>query len=188
MVSLSEVETGRFYDVNAEFVRVSGLPRKELIGRTSTEIGWITLEERARVAEALRESPRESPRVQGLELRQHDRAGREVMTLFFGEIVPVNGVPYLLSISQEINERKRLEEAQRESEARFRAVVENSHDSILFADARGRVIYRSPSSGPITGYANDQRLGHDAFATVHPDDVPRLRTKWAFMLEEPDSV
>ncbi len=182
MVSLSEIATGRFYDVNAEFVRVTGFNRYELIGRTSLELGCLTPVERERITDAFGDSNR----VREMEITLTGKDGREIQVLFFGEIVPVNGVLHLLSILQEITERKRLEQSQRESEARFRAVVENSHDSILFTDAQGRITYRSPGSHLVAGYANDERVGQDALEAVHPEDLPRLRQQWAFMLQEPE--
>ena len=67
-------------------------------------------------------------------------------------------------------------------EARFRAVVENSHDGIIFTDADGRITYRSPSFQIINGFEQDERVGRSGFETVHPDDLPMLRDSWARMV------
>jgi PAS domain S-box-containing protein len=82
--------------------------------------------------------------------------------------------------------RNRLELALRESEARFRAVVETGNDGIIFADAAGKIIYRSPSYVAINGFSDEERIGHDGFETVHPDDMDRVRRAWSEILARPD--
>jgi two-component system, cell cycle sensor histidine kinase and response regulator CckA len=88
---------------------------------------------------------------------------------------------------QEIEERKRSEIALRASEAKFRAVVENSHDGIVFCDADARMHYRSPSFARITGYTDQETIGHVGFESMHPDDVYGARRAWATILSQPAS-
>src|SRR5262249_36013112 len=47
ILSITDLETGRFVDVNDAFVRVSGFSRAELIGRPVSEVGvWMDLGQR----------------------------------------------------------------------------------------------------------------------------------------------
>jgi PAS domain S-box-containing protein len=71
------------------------------------------------------------------------------------------------------------------SEARFRAIVANSHDGIIFADAQGIILYRSPSYRLLNGYEDHYRLGQSGFETVHPEDLPGVREAWDRMLAHP---
>ena len=88
-------------------------------------------------------------------------------------------------LEAEIAERKQTEEALRKSEAKFRAVVENSYDGILFGDVNAKISYRSPSYTRINGYTDEERLGHIGFETVHPDDVEKVRQYWAQVVQNP---
>ncbi len=116
ILSLSDLETGRFTEVNEEGMRVSGFSREELIGKISAEIGWIGPEDRARLVAILKEHGR----VSGIELALHAKGGRTVWCLYHGEVVTIAGKPQLLSISQDITERKLAEENLRRMEERLR--------------------------------------------------------------------
>ena len=59
------------------------------------------------------------------------------------------------------------------SEARFRALVRNSHDLTIVADADGRAKYVSPSVTRMLGYAPSEFSGFDGHL-VHPDDQQRV--------------
>ena len=88
----------------------------------------------------------------------------------------------VLWIDRDVTERKLAEEALRNSEAKFRAIVENSHDGIVFIDANGVILYRSSSYGLISGYTNEERIGRSAFEIVHPDDVDAAQQAWTKVL------
>jgi PAS domain S-box-containing protein len=91
-------------------------------------------------------------------------------------------------IIQEITERRMAEKALRESEAKFRAVVENSHEGVIFTKVNGELLYRSSASERITGYTNEERLAGTGFEHIHPDDQPQVRRVWDEMLKHPGSV
>jgi len=110
----------------------------------------------------------------------------------WGQTFPIKneaGQVYRIAASvMDVTERRQAEEALRDSEAKFRAVVENSHDGILFSDANATILYRSPSYQRLNGYTDEERVGHAGFDTVHPDDLDRVRQYWAEILQHPAAV
>ncbi len=86
---------------------------------------------------------------------------------------------------REVVERLAAEQALRGSEAKFRAVVENSYEGILFCRADGTVLYRSPSWSRIDGYPNADRVERSVFEGVHADDEDSVRRAWAKLVTEP---
>ncbi len=63
----------------------------------------------------------------------------------------------------------------RQSEARFRSLIQNSSDIIMIFGADGTITYVSPSVRRILGYAPEDLIGHYNFDLLHPDDAERVR-------------
>jgi PAS domain S-box-containing protein len=90
-----------------------------------------------------------------------------------------------VTVSRDITEHKRDIEARFESEARFRAITENSLDITTIFDREGAFSYVSPSVQRIMGFEPDELLGRSAFAEVFPGDAERMGAVFAKALEHP---
>jgi PAS domain S-box-containing protein len=64
------------------------------------------------------------------------------------------------------------------SAARTRALLEQSSDLTVVLDVAGHVLYASPSTARILGYAPEGLGDQDVFTLLHPDDLARLRGHW----------
>src|SRR5438874_2145393 len=62
----------------------------------------------------------------------------------------------------------------RQSERRFRSLIENATDLFVICDAEGRPIYISPSVNGIVGVNAEELLGTPNNDLHHPDDLPRV--------------
>jgi PAS domain S-box-containing protein len=78
--------------------------------------------------------------------------------------------PMVCCMIRKMESRQQAEQALRETEERFRLMVENSHDIMTVRDADGKVRYTSPSIGRIMGYTQEQMVGSTGFELVHPDE------------------
>jgi two-component system cell cycle sensor histidine kinase/response regulator CckA len=82
-------------------------------------------------------------------------------------------------------ERARAERALRESEERFRALVQNSSDITVTLDPDGTVRYASPALERILGYEPNAILGDNPFDYMHPDDVEVMQAQLTETIAHP---
>jgi PAS domain S-box-containing protein len=73
---------------------------------------------------------------------------------------------------------RRAQDAMRQSEERFRALVEASSQIVWTADGAGNIIEDSPSWRAFTGQTFEQRRGSGWIQAYHPNDHKRVRMQW----------
>ena len=98
-----------------------------------------------------------------------------------------SGKRYVGGVGVDITERQRAEAALRESERRFRTVLENSLDAAYRRDlATNGYDYMSPAIEHLTGFSAEEmaRMSMDeVLSRVHPEDAPRVADAVAEMGE-----
>ena len=101
---------------------------------------------------------------------QHFLVGRTMIATY--AFVP----PDLVMVhAEDISERKRMEEALRESEERYRTAIEQSNDGIALVK-RDRHIFVNQKMVEIFGYDRPEEIiGQPVAMLVHPDDRERVR-------------
>ncbi len=75
------------------------------------------------------------------------------------------------ALQQEVLERQQAESALRESEQRFRNILNNVPIGVVYTDLRGNVLQTNPRFCELTGYSADELLGMPSIDFTHPDDV-----------------
>lgn len=141
ILSLSEIDTGKFIEVNETACSLSGFSRNEVIGKTSIEMGWISRDDRKRIQTILKNEGM----VKDLQLELHSKNGTKITVSYSANIIEIDGKKVLLSISENLTERMKAEIALKESEERLRTLINSTPDIICFKDKDGRWLIANES-------------------------------------------
>jgi PAS domain S-box-containing protein len=90
-----------------------------------------------------------------------------------------------LDLRRARTEQARAEEARRQGEERFRALIEHGADAVALIAPDGTLLFASHSIERLLGFAPVELVGHPGFERVHPDDAPRLHAALRDTLASP---
>jgi len=90
-----------------------------------------------------------------------------------------------MRVEQRTAELATANKSLRQSEHRFRALIENGADGIAMVDADRKILYLSPSVIAIEGYTPEELVGRMGPENVHPDDLPQLDQRFAELAANP---
>jgi PAS domain S-box-containing protein len=156
---------------NERLCSILGYAREDLVGRTFRDVSHPA----DRDASAALRAQLYAGTIPEFTLRKRylRKDGTTVWVQITAAVVrSANGGPlYEITAFEDISEAVRIEAELRQSEQRFRALIENSADGIVLLGADGHIRYGSPATARILGYADNETLGLDSKALVHPEDI-----------------
>ncbi len=88
-------------------------------------------------------------------------------------------------VFNDVTARKRSEERLRESEERFRTLIQESGDAIQLVTPEGKVLYSSESVLNVLGYTPEEIQGVVIAPYIHPDDLEAFGGRLNKLLETP---
>jgi two-component system cell cycle sensor histidine kinase/response regulator CckA len=163
-IALSDVKTGRLIDVNEKFCELTRYTKKEILGRTTTECGFYSHQDRNRFTKILKAQGK----VQGLEMDFKVKDNSIINTLMFARFIQLRDNPLILTIFFDMTYLKQAEETILESEEKFRAISSTAVDAILVMDNEGKISYWNPSAERMFGYTSDEALGKELHSFLAP--------------------
>ncbi len=170
---------GQILSVNAEAVRCLGYDRRTLLKKNIRDI--LAPDVRDEFETYMRTIRRDGT---AGGLMQVQTAAKERRILEYNNSLRTEGVatPVVRAISRDITERKEAERALRESEARYRDLVENANDIIYTHDLAGNLTSLNRAGEAISGYTQDEILKVNIAQVLPPEHLARVRA----LLTSPD--
>ncbi|WP_158263710.1 PAS domain S-box protein [Deinococcus arcticus] len=110
---------------------------------------------------------------------QWHRADGEVRDVLLSAepLDPAAGVALLMV--RDVTARLQAEARLRTSERRFRALVQRSSDLLTVISPGGKMRYASPAMQAVLGHDEEEVLGENVLAHMHPDEHEAIRTEFA---------
>ncbi len=154
-ININRLDDGTYVDVNDGFLALTGFTREEVIGKTSVELDiWADPADRRRLVEELKKHGR----VTNLEARFLRNDGTTLTGLMSATILMLKGRPHILSVTRNIEEMKRTQDALRDREEKYRGLIENALEGIYQSTPGGRFLSANPALARIYGYDSPEEL------------------------------
>ncbi|MFZ5996035.1 MAG: PAS domain-containing hybrid sensor histidine kinase/response regulator [Nitrospirota bacterium] len=137
--------------------RIFGWSAQEATGRLNP----IVPEDEKEEYQTLRRNVLQGTILTGIELRRQRKDGSPIdVSLSTAPLYSAEGaIEGTIILLSDITERKRAEEALRESEERYRIIAEAALDAIITIDEESTILLINPAAKQIFGYEIDEMLG-----------------------------
>ncbi|MBL8076131.1 MAG: PAS domain S-box protein [Nitrospira sp.] len=156
-IGITEAVTGRCIEVNDACLESFGFRREEVIGNTTFLLGiWPKLEDRARVIERLKAG---QP-MRNMEFALKNKSGSLRHFLASADLAELNGTLCVVTVANDITDRKQAEEALRISEERFAKAFQASPHPIVISELEsGLVVDANEAAWQLFGYCKEEVVG-----------------------------
>ena len=166
-----DFKKGKIISVNDVMCEFTGYTREELLAMNPFDL--LTEESKKRYNERLKRILTGEQVPESVEFKFRLKDGQEVWTLlnirFRREGEDIKGATV---VAHDINDRKLVEEALRESEKKYRTVLEANPDPVVVYGIEGKVIYFNPAFTRVFGWTLEERMGKKMDLFV-PEDAWR---------------
>ena len=175
----------RIIYVNEAFTRITGYQPEEVLGKTPRILQGPKTDqaELQKVRMAL-----SSWRPVTVEVVNYRKDGSEFWNEF--SLVPVADTQgwytHWIAVQRDTTGRKQVEQELRQSEERFRSLIENALDIIMILEPDGTIGYVSPSVEKVLGYAESDLAGSNVIDCIHPDDWITTRDRLTNIVQDPE--
>jgi len=179
-VFVAEPEGRRLVDCNASACTLLGKTRDEILGMDATQ-----LHPEDRVEQTMRDfedHARGDRKVVESEVVHKD--GSRIPVEINSSMAVIKGETMVIGLFRDVSEHYMADQALRESEERYRTLVETTPVAVSVSDMKGRFLYVSDRAVELSGHDSPADLvGRNSFETVHPDDRDRAMAEFAGIME-----
>jgi diguanylate cyclase (GGDEF)-like protein/PAS domain S-box-containing protein len=160
---------GRVVDANKEFIRITGYDTlEEILGRSVSE--WTAPHDRERSATEVKKCI-EQGYVKNLEIDYVNRIGQITPIEINASVIGSGDSAKIFSLCRDITERKQAEKALRESEERYRTLIQNLGEGIGFVNPEEQFAFANAAAESIFGVSPSDLIGRNLDEFTSPEQV-----------------
>ncbi len=177
--AITVVENGKVVFCNTRMIEILGYSHQEMIGMDVRQL--VHRDDLHMVME--RHSARENGKGVGKTVHRSVRKdGRIVWIEVLGLQLDWDGKPSVLYFASDITERRQAEEALRESQEKYRTLIEVAPEAICVVEDR-KIIFCNSRMLEIFGYSESEMIGMDITRLMHKDDVEWVMERYSIRME-----
>ena len=143
--------------VNDRFAQIHGYKPEELLGKEHLTL--VHPDQREIVKQRASQRLKGEAVLQQYELQRLRKDGKTIWCETMATRIQYRGRPAIMGNLIDVTERKKTEEALRESEVKYRTILESIEDGYFEVDIRGSFTFFNESTCKIVGYPRDELMG-----------------------------
>jgi PAS domain S-box-containing protein len=172
--TLTKADTGIIEEVNEAFERSFGYSRHELIGKTSAEIQFYqTTEDREKMTLLFKQNGF----IHNTEVKLFTKVNESRVFIINSDIVDIVGQKYILTVAEDVTEKKKGEEKLQKSEELFSSVFYTSPAGILITRIDdGKIINANDAFLNMFELSREETIGHNSIELnmLSPEERTKL--------------
>ncbi len=172
---ISRLEDGVIVNINNGFTDITGFTREDTIGRSSFDISlWADPANREKIVAELKKKGF----CENFEAEFQKKDKSKLPGLVSAKVIILQDVLHIISVIRDVTERKKAEETLRESEFRFRQLVEATVEGIIIHRA-GIIKDLNERACELFGYSHDEMIGKNVLTLAAQEFVETIKDKMA---------